>query len=469
MAKINGYKLIINPEKQLKNRALGVIPTAKEAISGTVKMAWPTVVDSFLSAVVSFVDMAMVSTISTSAITQVGLTTQPRFILLAVFMALSVAVTAVIARRFGEGDRGSANDCLHQMLSISFVIAIVLSVLGYLFAREFLLFAGAKDDTIDGSTTYFKMLMLGFVFNAVTICINAAQRGVGNTRISLKTNLTANIVNIIFNYLLINGKFGFPKLGVKGAAIATALGMFVSFVVAILSLVKKDGYLKLQIKKLFHFTKNTMNALHKVWWSAAVEQVFLRFGFFVFALIVAELGTNEFAIHQVGMNVMTLSFAFGDGFSSGAAALVGQNLGKKRSDLAEIYATTSRRLGFCLSAVLFVIFATCGEPIIKIFIKEPVLVSQGKIIMYFAALITTFQATQVIYNGALRGAGDVKFVAISMLISVAIIRPASAYIFAFVFNWGLIGVWCSFLLDQLIRFFMSMGRFKTGKWKNVVV
>lgn len=469
MAKDTFYNLIINPEKIAKNNPLGQLPSSKEVVTKTVKIAWPTVVDSFLSAIVSFVDMAMVSSLGTTAITSVGLTTQPRFIMLAAFMALNVAVTAVVARRYGQEDRESANDCLHQMLSIGLVLGLILGAVGFIFARPFMLFAGALDDTIDGSTAYFKVLMIGLVFNALTININAAQRGVGNTKISLTTNLTANIVNIIFNYLLINGRLGFPRLELVGAGIATSFGMFVSFIIAVVSLIKKKGYLKLVIKKMFHFTKSTMLPLWRIWWSAAVEQLFMRFGFFLFAIIVAKLGTDAFAVHQVGMNVMNLSFAFGEGLSVAAAALVGQSLGRGRSDIAEIYGKTCRRIGMFFSVILFFTFSLLGRQIFSIFIKEEQLLNQGQIIMYFAAVITMLQLTQVIYNGALRGAGDVKFVAIMMMVCVAIVRPLFAYLLAFVLNYGIYGIWGSFVIDQALRFLMSRVRFSRGKWKKIEV
>ncbi len=464
------FNLIINPEKVLKGRALGEVPSSREVVGNTVKMAWPTVVDSFLSAIVSFVDMAMVSNLGTTAISAIGLTTQPRFIMLAFFLSLNVAVTAVVARRFGQKDRESANACLHQVLSIGLVMGLLLSFVSIYFARDLVTLAGAKADTVDDATTYFQTIMTAFLFSGLTLTINAAQRGVGKTRISMWTNLVSNGVNIICNYLLIEGHLGFPRLEVFGAALASAIGMFVGFIVAVVSLLRRNGYLKLKVSKLFHFTKSTMSALGKVWWSAAVEQLFLRIGFFIFAAIVANLGTDTFAIHNVGMNIMTLSFALGDGLSVAASALIGQNLGRGRSDLSEVYGKTCRRIGLIFSIILIIVFVLWGDLIFGIFIKErPDLADQGSVIMDFAAVITAIQIASVIYTGALRGAGDVKFVAVLMMLCVAILRPTTAYLFGFVFNWGLYGIWGSFLLDQSLRCVLSMIRFNKGKWKEIKV
>ena len=154
-----------------------------------------------------------ISGIPLEAIAAVGITNQPKFILLAVIFSLNVGVTAVVARRKGQQDTVGANRCLRQAVIISLALSILMSLLGAVFARPILLFAGAGPDTIEDAVIYFQILMISIVFMSLSLTINAAQRGAGNTKISMRTNLAANIVNIILNYLLINGIWVFPKWG----------------------------------------------------------------------------------------------------------------------------------------------------------------------------------------------------------------------------------------------------------------
>ncbi len=177
--------------------------------------------------------------------------------------------------------------------------------------------------------------MAGLIFNSLSMTINAAQRGAGNTRISMRTNLTANLVNVVFNYLLIGGNLGFPRLGVAGAAVATVLGSAVSLGMAIASLLHRDRFLTVLEKEPWRFDGTVLKSLANISSSAFVEQVFMRIGFFIYAKIVASLGTTDFATHQICMNIMSLSFTFGDGLSVASAALVGQSLGAKRPDMAD--------------------------------------------------------------------------------------------------------------------------------------
>lgn len=200
------------------------LPATKEVYKRQFDLTWPCAVESVLVSLIGSIDTMMVGGIGPEAIAAVGITNQPKFILLAVIFSLNTGVTAVVARRKGQQDMLGANSCLRQAMIISLGLSALMSVVGAVFARPILLFAGAGADVIDDATIYFQILMTSIVFTSLSLTINAAQRGAGNTKISMRTNLTANVVNIIFNYLLINGVWIFPKMGVAGAAAATAIG-----------------------------------------------------------------------------------------------------------------------------------------------------------------------------------------------------------------------------------------------------
>ncbi len=202
----------------------GELPTTKNLYKAFMLMAWPAMVESVLMSLVNIVDTIMVSNCGTVAVSAVGLTTQPRMIFYSVFFALNITVTAIVARRKGQNDKKGANDCLMQMLGLVGVLAVVLCGLAVLNAEALVKMAGAKEDTVGMATDYFKITMVGLIFTSVGMIINGAQRGSGNTKISMRTNLVANLTNIVFNVLLINGLWIFPEWGVIGAAVATLIG-----------------------------------------------------------------------------------------------------------------------------------------------------------------------------------------------------------------------------------------------------
>lgn len=452
-----------------KDEILGSLPTTREVYKNSFNMSWPCAFEAVLVSLVGSIDIMMVGGLGAEAIAAVGLTNQPKFVLLAMIFSLNVGVTAIVARRKGAEDFKGANSCLKQSIILSFIISLIMAISGYIFANEIMLFAGAGEDVINDSVAYYKILMVSIVFTSLSLTINAAQRGVGNTKISMRTNVVANIVNLIFNYFLINGVWIFPRLEVRGAAIATTLGSIVGFLMSVFSVYYNTRILDLRGKGNWKFDKATMKAFLSISGSSVVEQVFMRIGFFSFAIIVAALGTIAFATHQICMNVINLSFCFGDGLSAAAASLVGQNLGARRPDKAKIYGKTGQRMAFIVSTVLFFVFILARKQIIMLFNSEEHIVSLGGMIMIIIAFTTHAQTSQTVYNGCLRGAGDTKFVALISFISIALIRPALAWILCFPANLGLKGAWIALFADQTMRYILGKKRFDSGKWTKIKI
>ena len=461
---------IFNPVSLLgSTKQLGDLPKAKEIFKNTVAIAWPSVLESFLVSIVAMVDNIMVSSLGTYAIAAVGLTSQPKFIFFAIIISMNVAVSALVARRRGEGDREGANKVVKQAMVIAALLIGVITVLSTTFAEPLLWFCGAQPDTIEASTEYFRIIMGFSCFQLFSMVLNAAQRGVGKTKIAMVTNMVSNVINVVFNYLLIGGNFGFPALGVKGAAIATVMGTFAAFVISVASICRKKGYLNIKLMKGKAFDRETFLSLAKLTGGTITEQLCFRFGFLTFSMIVANLGTTAYATHQIAMNCMHISFAFGDGFSVAAVSLVGMNLGAKRSDLAKVYGIACKRLGRMFAIVTSLFFVFCGRYIFYMFTDDLSIIDMGTIIVRILAVILFFQIDQVITSGCLKGAGDTKFVAKVAFISVAIIRPLSSYTFCYPLALGLIGAWCGTLCDQLCRNVLNARRFKSGEWTKIKI
>lgn len=450
-----------------KHTLCGPLPADREAYRTTLRIAWPSIVESVLVALISAVDTMMVGSIGPAAITAVGITNQPRLILIAAIMSLNVGVTAVVARRRGAEDEDGSNRCLKQSLMLSAGASLLLCTLGMIFAEPLMVFAGAQPEILTEASGYFRLIIFGTFFSNIGLTINAAQRGAGNTRISMTTNLAANGVNVLFNFLLINGIGFFPRLGVYGAGIATALGNITAMLMALRSVFGRERYLNITAHYPWRFDKQTMASIFSVSSSALVEQVFMRVGFFTYVKTVASLGTIPFAAHQICMNLINFSFAVGDGFSIASSSLVGQNLGAKRPDLAQLYVYIAQRIAAFFAAALFIFFLAARVPLLRLYTDDQAVIELGKSIMILLALSVPAQISQVIITGCLRGAGDSKYVARTSFISIAIVRPILSWALCYPVGLGVIGAWIGLLLDQTLRLLLNYLRFSTGKWTQI--
>lgn len=456
--------------KQITGRAKAP-KHSKENIRITFNMAWPSIVESFFVAFAGLVDSLMVSSLGSYAVAAVGLTTQPKFMGLSMFVAANVAISALVARRRGEEKPEEANRILSTAVVFIFAAAIILSVIFVVLASPIIRLCGSTPETHDSAVVYFQIVMGGMLFNCIQMGINSAQRGVGNTKITMRTNVTSNTVNIIFNYLLINGHLGFPALGIRGAALATVLGTVVASIMSVISILNPEGFISLPYilkNKIRPALKTLVNLIH-VGYSVFFEQVLMRIGFMLTAIMAAKQGTDAMAAHQVGMNIMGLTFSFGDGLQAAAVALIGRSLGAGDEKLAKEYGGICRMFGGVIAVCLAAIYFFGAGTLMRMFFAEEHIVAIGVSIMRVIIFVVIFQISQVVYMGCLRGAGDTFYTAMASTISVTFIRTIGSYLGGYVFGLGIVGIWLGVLADQVSRFIFASIRFKKGEWTKIKI
>ncbi|NLN45034.1 MAG: MATE family efflux transporter [Clostridiaceae bacterium] len=452
-----------------ESKRLGEIPEPREAYGELARIAAPAVMEMVLMSLVSSVNTAMVGHLGAASTAAVGLTAQPRMLMLAIFMATNVGVTAIVARRKGEGRQEDANRTMRNAIVLILLLAGGITAFAILAANPLMRLVGAKEDTIGLATSYFRIISAGIPFNALTMAINAAQRGRGNTRVTMLVNITSNLFNLLFCYLLIQGRFGFPQLGVDGAAVAACIGFVVGFVLCIISVTWKGTFLKLRLRDNWRLDKAIVRGITKIGGNAVLEQVALRIGFMLFARFVADLGTMEFATHTFASQFLQITFTMGDGIGIAGTSLVGQNLGKKRPDLSMIFGKAAQRMALTASMILLTFIVVLRYPLFRLFTSDPDILALGAQIMIMVAIFQPFQTSSVVISGCLRGAGDTRFVAITMMACVTVIRPVVTYLMIYVFEIGLLGAWCAMLFDMILRLAICYWRFSSGKWFGIKV
>lgn len=443
----------------------------KELFKDVLEMAWPAILESFFIAFAGLVDSYMVSSLGAYEVAAVGLTTQPKFMGLSLFFATNVSVAALVARRYGQKNRKDANRVAFTAFTFVVIMAILFSIAMVLLAPTIISMCGSTSDTHDYAVEYFRIIMGGMIFNCIQMVINAAQRGSGNTRITMKTNVISNIINIIMNYLLINGHCHFPALGIRGAALATVIGTVVACFMSIYSIAKDKTFISIEFmikEKIRPAFKSLINII-SLGYGIFFEQILMRVGFMLTAIMAANQGTYAMAAHQVAMNIMGLSFSFGDGLQATAVALIGRSLGQKDLEMAKKYGATCRFVGTVISIILAFIYLFGGKILYGLFFREAEIVEIGTHIVYIIIFVVLFQVSQVIYMGCLRGAGDTLYTAAASTINVTIVRTVVSYFCGYTLNLGIEGIWLGVLADQLGRFIFASIRFRQGKWVNIKI
>ena len=237
------------------------------------------------------------------------------------------------------------------------------------------------------------------------------------------------------------------------------------------SLSKRNSYLNFrEMKKVpMKIDKTISKEISRLGVNIFIEIMSMRIGFFVTALTAARLGTESFALHNVGMNLLSLSFSFGDGMSVAVITLTGNSLGAGNKDEAIVYGRACQQIGLIMSLTISAIFFIFGRSIFGLFFSDQSLADQSLIIIKYLGFIVIMQVLQVIFGGSLRSAGDVKYTLAVAIVSVSIIRTAVTLITVNMLKLGLDGIWIGILSDQTSRFIGLRHRFKQGKWVDLKI
>ena len=446
----------------------------QDLLKKTVLLAWPAVFESVLLVISTMIDNKMVSGLGKQVVAGIGLTGQPRYFMLAPIYALAAAVSALIARRRGEDNKKEAYSIAKFILLIAAAYSIIIGVICVVFADSIINLCGANEETFDSAKSYFVIVMGGIIFNALIFVINGIQRACEKTKISLITSSVSVVVNIFFNYCLIEGHLGFPKMGAAGDALATVIGTIVAFIIALISLLPEKNYIsiKTMIKEKYRITKEGMKAATKFSTNTMSEDILKRLAFLIVGILAAkaasdpETCTNQFAAHQIGMSLLNLAFAFGTGMQVASVTLSGNAIGQKNIKLAKKYTLMCQGFGLLLGIVAsgFVFFA--ARWFFGLYFTDEVVIAIGVNISRFICIIIPIQLVQIVFSGTLRACGDIKYTLISSTVVFGFINVILDFILVKAVGMEIYGIWTGMLTCQTTLAICHFIRYKSGKWEN---
>lgn len=452
------------------NRKSRLAQLAKENLSQAVwLLAWPVIVEMLLQSTVGIADIAMVGRLSPAAIAAVGLSNQIYMLFLVVFEAVRTGTTVLISRLVGAHDLDLAAHAARQSLLLAVLLSVPLAVLGLAFPDWGLRLLGAAPEVIEVGIGYFRFKALSILFAVLLLVVTGILRGAGETRTAMKVNVTVNLLNIGLNYLLIYGNFGFPALGAAGAGAATMLARAVGAGLMLRVLFSGQSDICVGWRGNYLPDLGILKRLLNVGGPAAVERAMLRGAQLIFTGVITSLGTTVYAAHQIALRAESISFMPGFGFAVAATTLVGQNLGAGQPKVARAAGNLAQRLCILVMGSMGVLFFIFARPIVTFFTPDAAVIEQGIVALRIIALAQPAMAMARTSTGALRGAGDTRFVMWLTGISIWTVRLGLAFALVRWLGLGLAGAWIAMSGDQLVRGLVSYWRFRSSRWETIEV
>jgi putative MATE family efflux protein len=458
------YSLVISSLKgEPQDYTSGSLRTA------VILLAVPMILEMCMESVFAIVDLFFVGRLGKHAITTVGLTESVLTIIYSLAIGMSMAATAVVARRIGEKDKPGASSAAMQSIILSVGIIFIISMCGMIFAKDVLSVMGAEPETIKRGATYTRIMMASSMIIMLLFLINGIFRGAGDASIAMKSLWIANIGNIILCPLFING-FGFiPAFGVTGAAMATSIGRSSGVIYQLYHLFKGKSLIRLS-RKSFIIQPEVITNLVKVAWPATVQFIIASCSWIFLAQLVAKTGHSAASAgYQAAIRIIMFFLLPAWGVSNAAATLVGQNLGAKEPLRAEMSVMKTAKYNAIFMAVVSLFFILTGNSIVGILVQQ----EEVRVIAVRALQIISsgyiFYGVGMVLTSSFNGAGDTKTPTIINLFGFWAFQIPLAYLLAKYFNMGPTGVFIAIPAAEVAITITAYILFKKGKWKLIKV
>jgi len=445
--------------------------TAGSIKKAVILLAIPMVLEMMMESVFALVDLYFVGHLehSSFAIQTVGLTESVLAIIYSLAIGMSMAATAVVARRIGEKDPVAASKAGMQAILVACVINSIMSVFGVIYAKDILLFMGASVDAAEHGYRFTQIMIGSSLCIMLLFLINGIFRGAGNAAIAMKSLWLANICNIILCPILINGFGPIPAFGLIGAALATTLGRSIGVLYQVYHLFSGNGVLKIKISYFIPDFKQ-IKALVKIAAPGILQFVIASCSWIFLAQLVATTGGDHgSAGYQTALRIMMFFILPAWGLSNAAATLVGQNLGAKQIERAEKSVYTTAKYNVIFMASIMVITLGFGQYIISFFTNDEMV----KVIAVEALQIMSvgfiFYGIGMVLINTFNGAGDTWTPTGINFFGFWLFQIPLAYVLAKHFNMGPTGVFIAIPVAETAITLAGIFFYKRGKWKRVQV
>jgi putative MATE family efflux protein len=475
---------ILKSSMHLSDQIVSFFSVLKQALSGRevdltsisikkaiVLLAIPMMLEMAMESVFALVDLYFVGHLENSriAIQTVGLTESVLTVIYSLAIGLSMAATAVVARRIGEKNPAAAAKAGMQTIVIAFVINVAISIAGFIHARDILVLMGASTETADHGTDFVRIMMSGSIIIVMLFLINGIFRGAGNAAIAMRSLWIANIANIILCPIFIRGLGPVPAFGLTGAAIATTIGRSLGVCYQVYCLWNGKNILKIRYQ-YFIPEWEQIKAIAKIAAPGILQFVIASCSWIFLAELVATTGGDTgSAGYQTSLRLMMFFLLPIWGLSNAAATLVGQNLGAGQVDRAEQSVYQTIKYAIVILGIVTILFLTCGNLFASFFTEDEAVKEVATLSLKILSFGFIIYGMGMIFTSAFNGAGDTSTPTKINLFTFWVFQIPFAYLLAKYFEMGPKGVFISIPTAEIGLTIAAYILFKRGKWKKTLV
>lgn len=433
-----------------------------------ILLSIPMVIEMAMESLFAVVDVYFVGKLGSKAVTTVGLTESVLTIIYSIGFGVSMAATAVVARRVGEKNTDAAKRAAGQTLFIGIVLSLIISVIGLFYSQDILQLMGASPELASYGDGYMFWMLLGNGTILLLFLLNGVFRGAGNAAIAMRVLWISNGINIVLDPMLILGLGPFPELGLDGAAYATNIGRGIGVAYQLFVLFTGKSVVSINIRSLLPDMTIILKILQVS--AGGTGQFIISSASWIFLMrMMSEFGEGAVAGYTIAIRVLIFTILPAWGLANAAATLVGQNLGAQQPERASKSVWVASLYNAVFLGLVSVVYFVFAKPIIATFTTDPQALETGIECLRYLALGYVFFAYGMVMTQAFNGAGDTTTPTILNVIMFWLIQLPLSYLLAMTLDLGPVGIFLGIIISETLLAIAALWLFKRGKWKEKVV
>ena len=451
----------------------GRAPTRREEISAVLALSWPAIVQQLLLTLVQYIDTAMVGSLGPNATASVGVVSSSVWLFNGLLGAAATGFAVQVAQHIGARETERARSVVRESMLFSLLFGVFMGSAAAALSFSLPGLLGAEEAIRPDASAYFLIVGCSMPFLMAINLMSSLLRCMGDTRTPMLFNITLNILNTIFNFLLIYepreaSVFGLrvflpgAGLGVPGAALGSALASLLVALLFLRRFLSRDFPLRISLRDRFRFTRDCLSAMIRIAIPQAMAHTASCGAQIAVTVIVAGLGTQAVAANSLAVTAEALCYQPGYGVSTAATTLVGQSIGAGRRDLAVRFARVSTLLGMAIMTGTGLLMFLFAEPLIGMFTPDADVMRLGASVLRIEAFTEPLFAASIVASGAFSGAGDTKWSFAANLLSMWGVRLPIALLL--IGSLGLTGMWIAMACELSIKGLVFLWRLRSKKW-----
>jgi putative MATE family efflux protein len=423
-------------------------------------LAFPIVGTNLLLRGVGIVDTAMVGHISAEIQAAVGMSQWIIGLMMALLWGVSLGGTVSVAKFTGARDEINRISSADTVFWMGLAASIFVTALALIFVKPLSHVMGADEALSKLVGSYMLIICIFFISTGAIMVVGGIFQGFGDTRTPFRVNVGVNIIHILIAYPLTFGAWGFPRMEIKGVALASGISETLGAALIIYLAYRKN------LLSFKHFSASRMKRIIDLGLPVFGERILTSTSQIVYTRFVLLTSISAYAAHSVGLMIESVAFLPGIGFAQAATTLVGQNLGARLPHMAKKFSGQALIVGLTFMGFLGVTYWVFPEIWMRIFSNDPAVIDYGKLFCKFAAVLQIPLAATMILAGSLRGAGQTRWVMYVTLIGAWLVRVPMAYIFGSRLGYGIFFIWLAMPIDWTVRAILMLVKFYGRKWSD---